>query len=138
MVSIYSLRPGYTILYKKNRWQCNSFFCTKKEKFWYFVVQKLFFAYVRNLEPLPSLPWCAIVRIWLNPYPPSFCVRTMWVTPYLVNLTAPNKELIDAKSVPSWYRYNFIILLGVKFTLSGFKQLPSNLLEISDYQNNTL
>ena len=138
MVSIYSLRPVYTILYKINNGNVIDSFVQKKKNFDILWSKKSFLRTYATLNPSHLSPWYAIVRIWLNPYPPSFCVRTMWVTPYIVNLTARSKELINAKPVPSWYRYNFIILLGVKFTLSGFKQLSSNLLEISDYQNNTL
>ena len=57
MVFIYSLRP-YS-------------FVQKKEKFWDFVVQKKI--------PLPL--WTQLYAFGLTPPPPSFCVRTTWMTP---------------------------------------------------------
>ena len=64
-----------------NKWQCNSFFCTKKGKFWDFVVQNFFVCACPTLNSLPP-PLYAIVCIWLDPSPPSTFVHMyMWMTP---------------------------------------------------------
>ena len=65
-----------------DKWQCNSFFCTKKkQKFWDFVVQKdLFCVCTQPWNPFPP-PLYVIVRIWLDSSPLPLCVRTMWMTP---------------------------------------------------------
>ena len=69
MVSIYSLRPVYTFLYN-NKWQCNTFFCTKKETFLDFVVQKIFLRTYATLKPTSTL--YVIVRIWFDSSPPYY------------------------------------------------------------------
>ena len=51
------LKAGLQFSIHNNKWQCNSFFCTEKETFWDFEMQKKnFFVYVRNLEPSPPPP----------------------------------------------------------------------------------
>ena len=85
-----SLKPGLHFFLHNNKWQCNSFFCIKKEIYWDFVVQENFFAYVHNLES--PTPLYAIVRTWLDLSPPPLCVRTMWITPnscylHLIHIT---------------------------------------------------
>ena len=90
MVSFYSLRPVYIFLYiiincnvivsfvqKRKRfeilWSKNKFFCVRTQP----------------SNPLPSM--YTIVRIWLDPSPPSLCIRTMWMA-----LTEP---ILDSKGM---------------------------------------
>ena len=80
MVFIYSLRPVNTFLYTMINGNVIASF-TKKEKFWDFVVQKNFFLHTFFCLELPLPPLQAIVRIWLDPFPPPLCVCTMWMTP---------------------------------------------------------
>ena len=90
---------GFYLLFKaglhfsihNNKLQCSSFFCTTN-KFWDFVVQKIFFGYVRNLElPLP------LVRnrthlAWPLPSP-TLGERIMWKTPKSVSQRFRNRCL---------------------------------------------
>ena len=85
MVSIYSLRPVYTFLYKIINGNVRASFVQTKKSFEILWSKKNFFAYVRNLE-IPPPPLYAMVRIWLDPSPPPLCVRTMWMTPKLDDL----------------------------------------------------
>ena len=78
-----------------NKWQCNSFFCTKKEKFWDFVVQKKFFLRTyATLKPrlspctqshafglTPPLPLCAYV---LCGSPQNKVDLTSWLLKYVI------------------------------------------------------
>ena len=79
MVSIYSLRPVNAFLYIcNNKWQCNSFFFTKKRKFWDFVVQKKFFwSMCTTLNP-PSPLVCNCAHLALCTSPPlPLCVYVL-------------------------------------------------------------
>ena len=58
--SIYTSRPVYSFQIHNNKWQCNSFFCTKKETFWDFEMQKKFFC-------VRTQPWTLAAA----PHPPD-------------------------------------------------------------------
>ena len=82
------LKAGLQFSIHNNKWQCNSFFCTEKETFWDFEMQKkIFFVYVRNLEPSPPpLPTplvrnCAHLAWSLH----SFFVSTYYVDDPLIS-----------------------------------------------------
>ena len=84
MVSIYSLRPVYTFLYTNNKWQCNSFLCTEKEKFWDFVAQKksLPFPFVRTYYvDDPNLERQVMKQTSFDKFVQSnaFCTKKKWV-----------------------------------------------------------
>ena len=90
---------GFYLLFKaglhfpihNNKLQCSSFFCTTN-KFWDFVVQKIFFGYVRNLE-LP-LPLVRNRTHLARPLPsPTLGERIMWKTPMSVSQRFRNRCL---------------------------------------------
>ena len=54
------LKAGLQFSIHNNKWQCNSFFCTKKETFWDFEMQKKFFC-------VRTQPWTLAAA----PHPPD-------------------------------------------------------------------
>ena len=79
MVSIYSLRPFYTFLYTIENGNVIASFVQKKKRFEILWSKKIFLrTYATLKQPSPLLS--TIVRIWLEPSPPSLCVHTMWMT----------------------------------------------------------
>ena len=56
MVSIYNLRLVYTFLYTIINGNVIASFVQKKESFEILWTKKIFFTYVRNLDPLPRSP----------------------------------------------------------------------------------
>ena len=58
------LKAGLQFSIHNNKWQCNSFFCTKKETFWDFEMQKKIFC-------VRTQPWTLAAA----PHPPTPLVR---------------------------------------------------------------
>ena len=79
MVSIYSLKPVYTFLYTIINCNVIASFVQKKKSFEILWSKKNFLCV--HTQPWNSPPSLyTIVHIWLDPSPPSLCVRTMWIT----------------------------------------------------------
>ena len=75
------LKAGLHFSIHNNKWQRNSFFGTRKRKVLKFCGPKKSFLRTYATLNLPPGPLYAIVRIWLEPFLPPLCVRTVWMIP---------------------------------------------------------